>query len=288
MDILQFFQFQYYIDLLRGSRHFNPFLALFLISLLWVLYPSYIFFTKGFVFSQTYAADAHTLIERVYPDELKITIEKGVVRTNVPEPYYITVSPETFKGTIFEEKGKTSTYKSRLLAIDTKGKAEDFDRYQSAALLTERSLVYYNDGNVKIYSLRETDNMEVTKDSVRQGFDRLNNSLNLSTWIRVGIAVIPFLLLIAVYVGYWLLLLFYALFVFLMMKIFDARMGYGRAIAFTGVLMMVTYGVVNLIALVPTLSTVLKNIFTFKPIFLLVFAYLVIFMASRQRQEEAA
>ncbi|MEK7470782.1 MAG: DUF1189 family protein [Patescibacteria group bacterium] len=87
------------------------------------------------------------VVVNVYPDKLVITLKSGKIFTNVREPYFIEM-PEDGR-----DLGLTA---SHLVAIDTKGKAEDFQKYNSLVLLTSESAVV-SDGQsgFKVYPLRD-------------------------------------------------------------------------------------------------------------------------------------
>src|SRR6185369_2054323 len=101
---LRLFRLSFYIQIVKGTQRFNPFLSVFLLCLLWVVKPTITLYTDGYVFAQGFESQVSTLIDRMYPSELEVRIQKGIVSTNVQEPYYITVSPDTFKGTFLESK----------------------------------------------------------------------------------------------------------------------------------------------------------------------------------------
>lgn len=267
------FRFDYYRDVLAGTRRFNLFLSLLILSLLSVITPAVTMYTQGFVLAQNFETQTRTLVERLVPEELEIRIKDGVASTNVQEPYYITVSPDDFKGTFLEDKERTSTYDQRLLAIDTKGSAEDFERYQSAALLTERSFVYYDDGDIQVRSLREMDDLVLNKVLIETKMNEVFNEYKVGDLIRIGVLVLPVFLLLMLYVGYSILVLFYALLVLIMMKIVQANSSYGRAITYTAAVMFIPYVVAILVSMIPGLPVFIKEIFDYKWLFILAFAY---------------
>lgn len=75
-------------------------------------------------------------ILRYYPDELEVVIKNGKVSTNVEEPYFIRAS-----------SGLENTLVENILVIDTKipFSLENFRSYKTACLLTEESLVCYDE-----------------------------------------------------------------------------------------------------------------------------------------------
>ncbi len=283
---LRLFSIRFYSDIVTGTQRFNPFLSLLLLSLVWVVNPAVTILTQGYVFAQGFESQTNTLIERIFPEDLEIKINKGMVTTNVVEPYYITVSPDTFKGTFLEDKNRTSDYKRRLLAIDTKGRAEEFERYQAAALLTERSVVYYNDNNIRIQPLRESDNIVVNKKGVLDGFHNMVQKARLGTILRVGVFVLPVLLLLMMYAGQWILLLWYALLVWFIIKIYFPALGYGRSIKYTAAVSFIPTIVVTLVRSIPHLPYFISEILSCQFIFILTFAYWGVYWAARLNKKE--
>jgi Protein of unknown function (DUF1189) len=267
------FRFSYYRDVLAGTRRFNFFLSILILSLLSVIIPAITIYTQGFVLAQNFETQTRTLIERLVPEELEIRIKDGVASTNVQEPYYITVSPDDFKGTFLEDKERTSTYDQRLLAIDTKGRAEDFERYQSAALLTERSFVYYDDGNIEVQSLREMDDLVLNKLLIETKMNELFAEYKVGDLIRIGVLTLPVLLLVMLYIGYSFLILFYALLVLIMMKIVRANSSYGRAVTYTAAVMFIPYVFAIAVSMIPGLPVFIVEIFDYKWLIILAFAY---------------
>lgn len=280
------FTLSYYSGVCGGGRRFNPFLSLFLLALLFVIQPAIFLYTQGYVFAQGFESQVTTLIERVVPGDLEIRIKDGAASTNVQEPYYVYVSPEMFKGTVLEDKKNTATVKTRLLAIDTKARAEDFKRYQAAALLTERSIVYYNDGDMKIYPLRNTSNAVINKEIVQKGVAKLFSESKINDWLKIGVLVLPWVLLVFVYVGYVIMVCWYALLVFLMMKIYDAQASYTRAYSLTAAVMFVPYIVVTLLRSLPTIPAWATSVLDLKWLFILGFAYCSIHYLYRPMKSE--
>lgn len=73
-------------------------------------------------------------IVQAYPEELVIEIKNGQASTNVVEPYTITL-----KDIYPKLKPKDN---ARLVTIDTRATADDYERYGSFILLTKNHLIY--------------------------------------------------------------------------------------------------------------------------------------------------
>jgi signal peptidase I len=149
--------------------------------------------------------------EELYPAELSITITNGRISTNVREPYHITISPDKiFDLFSTKDNPEDRVTKMRLLSIDTKAKIEDFDRYQTYALLTGSSLVYKRNGNITVTPLDNIDKLEINKEYI-------NSRITL---IKQYIQNHRMQLLILCLIGVLLLWQFTALFEGLLISIF--------------------------------------------------------------------
>lgn len=79
----------------------------------------------------SYIAIGKTELLQLYPKELELRISNGKLYTNVAEPY--TVEIPTVLG---DNGGK------HLIVIDTKGKADDYLKYNTLVLATRQAVVY--------------------------------------------------------------------------------------------------------------------------------------------------
>lgn len=84
----------HFVTIIHNTLHFHFWKTLMVLSL-----PlSLVFGAQSIQFiypyTQTYREDIISLIKNVYPEELIITIDNGIVSTNVEEPYEI--SPSVF------------------------------------------------------------------------------------------------------------------------------------------------------------------------------------------------
>jgi hypothetical protein len=208
----------YYISILSGERKFHPFLALWLFAFVTAIVPSYLIIKNAYPVVNNLDTRVQTFIDAVYPSELKIQIENGKASTNVSEPYYVSVRKESLESLLsYVADTKTTNSKLRLLAIDTKGKADDFERYQSYFLLTETSLVYYNQGNINIYPLNEVPNMAITKDIVKSKAQGFLGTLGLIG--KILILLSPLFVLLGIFIFQAVALLFASFTIWLIAKI---------------------------------------------------------------------
>ena len=126
------FSVKYYTDILTGHSHFKPILAAIFLATILTIKPSIFIFKDMYPVVQNLEKKTLALVDEIYPQELEIKIASGQVSTNVTEPYYVTVRQETLEGLLsLKHEDQNTKSKIRLLAIDTKGKADEFERYQS-------------------------------------------------------------------------------------------------------------------------------------------------------------
>ncbi len=167
---------------------------------------------------------------KVYPAELEIKIRKGVVATNVPEPYFIPVDrfEKTFEELDKEVKGIKSDEIENVLVIDTNAKVEDMKRYQTYALLTRNYLSYYkDDGRIEIVPLEKFGNFTLNQSIVR---GVLNKFLPLLKFVSIFLIPIIFIGTFLFFTSSQLIyLLFSALVLFLGAKIISFPLSYVKA-----------------------------------------------------------
>lgn len=210
---------------------------------------------------------SHTLsvlpakLETLYPPELEIHIKSGMVTTNVPEPYFI---PMKDVENVLKDNtvlGTNSRQTVNLLVIDTKASIDDFERYQSAVLITKNDMVVAKDDNkYEVYPLRDWPDMVINR---KQAVQMINTVKPLLTW------VIP-IVLVAVFLGFSLffpsflttMLLWYAFAVWIVAKILSYPLGYKKSyqLAMHIILIPVTFvallGVIPVIIPVPFFHTI--------------------------------
>ena len=171
-----------------------------------------------------------SVLIKAYPAELELKINKGIVTTNVPEPYFIPLDrfEKTFEEMDKEVKGISSDEINNILVIDTNAKVEDMKRFQTYALLTRNYLSYYkDDGRIEIVSLEKFGNFTLNQSIVRGVLDKFLPLLKF-----ISIFLIPF-----IFIGTFLFfttsqllyLLFSALVLFLGAKIISFPLSYLKA-----------------------------------------------------------
>lgn len=256
MDFVKnLFYFRYYADILTGSSRFQPVFAALILALVLTIKPSIFIFKDAYPLAQNLESKVLTLVEEIYPQELEIKIKNGQVSTNVTEPYYITVHQETLES-LFALKKSDQNIRSkvRLLAIDTRGRADEFERYQSLALLTETSIVYYRDNNVNIYPLREVKDLAISKDAIKSKVKEINKDNEIGKMITIGVLLSPFLIVIGSFLFQLTIFLLLTLIVYFMVKINQLPTGFKNTFRYTSAISFMPMFLWNLISFVPFLA----------------------------------
>lgn len=256
--IRSLFSFKHYTAILTGTENFRAILAVLALALILTIKPAFFIFKDVYPLVQNLESKVINLVDEVYPQELEIKIKNGTASTNVTEPYYISIRQETLENLFaFKKDSQNTRSKVRLLAIDTKGKADEFDKYQSLALLTETSIVYYKDKNVNIYSLRQVKDLTVNKDFIKSKIKEINKNNEIGKMITIGVLSSPFWIILGIFIFQLIMFLLLTLAVYLMVKINQLPTGFKNTFRYTVAIAFTTTFIWNLISLIPNF---LKNI----------------------------
>jgi hypothetical protein len=153
-----------------------------------------------------------------YPDKLKIQIKKGVVSTNVKEPYFIPLPP------VLQDNNN-----SKNIVIDTQTpfSQSKFEKYKAFALLTRDSLfLKQNSGQTRAADLSKINNFTLDKNSLRELIT------NTKPWFKF---VAPILILFSatmLYIIYLVKLIYMfilAFMIWLLLKLFSVKLTYGQS-----------------------------------------------------------
>lgn len=256
--VKKFFSLNFYTDILSGNQHYRVFIATLVLALILSISPIYFIFKDAYPLVQNLESKVLALVEEVYPEELEVKINKGIVSTNVTEPYYITIREETLENLFsLKQTDKNTRSRVRLLAIDTKGKADDFERYQSLALLTESSVVYYNDNNVNIYPLREIQDLTVNKEIVKSKIKEINKDNIVGNIINIGVLISPLFIILGIFSSQLFMFLLLTLAVYLMVKINQLQIGFKNTFRYSASIAFIVTLFWNLLLFIPFLA---KNV----------------------------
>lgn len=141
--------------------------------------------------------------DKLYPDELVVTIEDGKLSTNVEEPYYIKF-PQEIDTNIDGESFDSSEF-AGLVVIDTAGDVGDYESYDSLILVTENAIVYPDDDTSDVGGYRVLPLRNIQSDMVidRVFYDELVGKIMpyfdyapavFTGIILLSVLVLPFLL----------------------------------------------------------------------------------------------
>lgn len=282
--IKNFFSLNYYAGVLSGSRQFRWILATLILAVFISIQPSIFIFTKVYPVVKDLEKKVTALVREVIPEELEIKIKNGIAATNVTEPYYLVVRQESLESLLSLQKDNQNTVsKVRLLAIDTKGKAEEFEGYQTLALLTQTSFVYYNDSKINIYSLRDIEDLTINKEIILAKISEFNKNNNISNLLNIFVFVAPLLIGLVIFLSQLILFLFLTVAVYIMVRINKIQKGFKNTYRYTVAAAFIPTLLWNAVSLIPTFVSNLGAAGTLPTIIILVIAYLGII---RLKQEE--
>jgi hypothetical protein len=115
-DVSQSYPKNIFAKFLTGEKKFRVFLAGLLIGLIASVYPSYKAISVGVPVLNNLEQRLVLLVEEVFPENLKITFENGEAKTNVTEPFHLTVHESTIKNIVIPDTSSSQpTFKIRLI-----------------------------------------------------------------------------------------------------------------------------------------------------------------------------
>lgn len=269
----------YAIDILVGIRKPSLFLMAFILSIYFVVTISVMLLGTVYPVVQSLESKAVQLVSEIYPENLEITIKDGVASTNVTEPYYITIRKNSIEDilSLFSDDRDNSISRIRVLTIDTQGKAEDFERYQTLALLTERNLVYFSDDEVKISSLQSVGNVTITRKNLLDKIHEVNKDGKIVKIISTIIIISPLVLLIGSISTSFMTFLFLTLAVyFFIIKTYQLPVNFSRTFRFTAFLTLIVGLAQQLMILIPDWILATQPIEGLSLFFVILLAYIVV------------
>lgn len=211
---------------------------------------------------------ASKFVDSLYPQELEITVKGGLVSTNVTEPYYLSVKAGQVRELLVSlripvsaeiEKSRVSSF--RALAIDTKGKAENFEQYQAAALVTESSVVYYNDGKINIFPLREVKDITINKHFLEQKIEEIFKDGGLANLLRILVIIAPIFMFIGGFLGQLLTFTVLSLLTWIIIRIHRTPVTFGRRFRLLANLYLLPELVVIGLGFIPDIKVFLPGLY---------------------------
>ena len=130
-----------------------------------------------------------------FPNELEIKISKGVVSTNVEEPYLIS----SYSCNIFTDVANMAGTSFNFAVIDTKTPFSQakFEEYNASIWLTKDSLVVKDRNySTRLYSLTQVDNLTLTKNSIESVYNKFSPYLK---FVGPILLILAFLVILLVY-----------------------------------------------------------------------------------------
>lgn len=225
-------------------------------------------------------------LQDAYPDGLEITISNGEVSTNSYEPLFLKMGlskkilgnvSEAFFGdgynvnnisAVLEQQGmRIYTAEEfaemrdeiqrqaeeplyfNFIAIDTKATIENFEEYESLALLTQNDLITIDENNsLKAHSLAQVQDYIIEKYIYDEWIESAKPLLNNAIW---AIMISVFLISLIYYmIGYPIYLFILALILFLITKLISYPRSYKQAYQIGLHLVMITGSVFTLLHLI--------------------------------------
>jgi hypothetical protein len=268
------FSLNYYIGVLAGRNKFRWILAILILAVIITIQPSIFLITKVYPVVSDLENRITALVDEIYPDELEIQIQNGIATTNVTEPYYLVVREQTLNSLLsLQIEDQNTVSKVRLLAIDTKGKAEEFEQYQTLTLLTETSLVYYSDDKINIQSLREIENLTINKEIIIGMISEFNKNFNISNFLNILAFIVPLLIFLGILIFHFYIFIFLSVAVYIMVRINQIETGFKTTYRYTVAVAFIPMVIWNIVSFVPIIESNLQTVRTLLIIIILVIAY---------------
>lgn len=161
-----------------------------------------------------------------YPDDLVVSIKDGNATINKPEPYTVKM-PAGF----IDSSDSKSLKINNLITINTTEpfNLDKFRSYSTITLLTKNDLILMQTerGQVKILPLSDMGNIEITKTLVLEKEIYINKIL---PWVMKAMVPLGYIVIfIGVFTSSLIILFFYAVFVWALLKIKGMKLSYIRS-----------------------------------------------------------
>lgn len=273
----------YVLGVLSGKRKFHVFLAGLLLGLISSIQPSYGLYKDGLPYINSLEQKITTAMSEVFPEKLEVKINNGSATTNVTEPYFLTISQATvdellqaqhlqFQG----ESAPKPQSKLRLLTLDTQGKIEDFEMYQSLGMLTAKNLVYYDQGKVVIRSLGTVPNMVISKQIVLDKVQEINANNKTVLLLKTGIVLSPVFMALF-YAVYFVIEIFGGAFIaWIVGRLLKINVKFAALYGFVGFLYAVPAFILILIKFIPRFELFYSWIYSLLDMLLIATIYVVL------------
>ncbi len=279
----KFFHWDYYVGILSGEEKYRSVAVILLFSIVLSIYYSYKVLKVGLPFANNFSYRVEKIVDEVIPEDLTVTIKNGRVTTNVTEPYYVTIRKENVENLFgFANIDTKSVSKIRILTIDTKGRAEDFEQYQSLALLTETSLVYYDDEKINIYSLRDMEDFTFNKKMVEKLLAEINPDNTIGNLILIFLYISPLFIFLGIFIFQFLSFILLTISVYIMARIYQTGAKFWNVYRYTVAITIVPIIIWSIILFFPYAVTYLSGLDSLHTMFIYGLAFLGIKRFTRK------
>ncbi len=154
------------------------------------------------IFDQKKIADAVNSILSSYPADLVVTVDQGIVSINQPSPYFFSTSAVALPSEASDEFAQEGY--ENFVVIDTEHQfsTDLFQNYKTAMLITSDSVIVKNKKEIRIMEIGDG----VSK-VVDQGYVQ-----SLTHKINIFLKALPLFLLVVIFIGCGIGLLFYLIY----------------------------------------------------------------------------
>jgi hypothetical protein len=269
--------------IITGQRKFPVFLAGLILGILSCLQPTYQLYRYSLPYVDKLVGRVTDVVDTTISDKLEVKIHNGLASTNVDEPYFISISQNLFEDVMSFQNYDVPTVQSRqrlskirLLTLNTKGNIEDFDQFQSYAMLTAKNLVYYSNGKITVKSLGSVQDLTVSKKTILAKIGEFNAHNRVVNFLKIMIYSAP-LLITAGFVIYFLVdILCGTLIAWIIVKILNVKIRFGSLYRFIGMLYAIPMVLLGLIKYLPIINIYYTWIDTVIDVIIISFVYVYI------------
>lgn len=221
------------------KKNLHTLLIAFAISISLAIFPTFNVFTKAVPAFDNIEQNLQNVVDEVYPEELEITVSRGVASSNVTEPYFLTVKESTIDNLFYMGGDDNAPQnKIRVLTVNTSGKIEDFEKYQSMAMLTSKNLVYYSDEGIQIQALTGVPDTTINRTYLYNKISELSRYIEI---IKIFTYVSPIFIVLYNWIMFLLNVLFGAFLLWLVSKILSINIKFRRIYSLTSLLYLVPF-----------------------------------------------
>lgn len=199
-------------------RLFWVVLGIFVVS---SAYTTYHLLKTGFSLVGKLPEFSRNLVDEVYPAELEISIVDGIMTSNVVEPYHVKIKVARLREVLemfYPQGAKNLPNKSeiRLLTINGNATQDQFDNYQTMALLTRDKIYYQGADEVGVINISADRNYLINKENVNKVLENLLQNNYVNFFMQFGAFIVLGFYLVFSYLGLWFEILAVGLLIYFM------------------------------------------------------------------------